>query len=70
MDSNVASLFKKIKHFEKFFQIALYLGQNEHTLKKISSHDVCTLTFFLIIITLDSLIINHIILSLFLTDFV
>lgn len=34
MDSNVASLFEKIKHFEKFFQIALYLGQNEHTLKK------------------------------------
>lgn len=70
MDRDVASLFEKIKHFEKFFQIALYLGQNEHTLKKISSHDVCTLTFFLIIITLDSLTINHKILSLFLTDFV
>lgn len=69
MDSNVASLFKKIKHFEKFFQIALSLGQNEHTLKNLS-HDVCTLTFFLIIITLDSLTINHKILSLFLTDFV
>lgn len=45
MDSNVASLFNKIKHFEKFFQIALSLGQNEHTLKNLS-HDVCTLTFF------------------------
>lgn len=53
MDSNVASLFNKIKHFEKFFQIALSLGQNEHTLKNLS-HDVCTLTFFFIIITLDA----------------
>lgn len=35
MDRDVASLFEKIKHFEKFFQITLYLGQNEHTLKKI-----------------------------------
>ena len=31
----VATHFEKITHFEKFFQSALNLGPNQHTLKKI-----------------------------------
>lgn len=44
---------KKLSTLKSFIFKALYLGQNEQTLKKISSHDVCTLTFFFII-TLDA----------------
>lgn len=56
---------KKLSTLKSFFK-SHYIWDKMSTLwKKFSSHDVCTLTFFFIIITLDSLTINHKILSVF-----